>query len=184
MPRKQAVAKQDTTPQPAPRTRTRTQPVRSTRQFLESAEQQVGQDRPRNMKSTGPARKSLEPAHIETVDNPVSKEFLDALAFNEEEIVVMVHDTTNPNDPPIVEVWNDGKAQRFIRGQEQAVKRKYVEVLARSKRTSYSQQKYKDDNGIEAYRNVPHTVNQYPFSVIRDSNPRGAAWLKGILAQA
>lgn len=189
MPRKQAAARKDPQPQaqPAPTptpARRHVAPVRSRRLDVNASEQKVGQDRPRHMKSIGPARKSLEPAHIEPVENAVTKEFLDELAFMEEKVTVLVHDTTNPADVPVPEVWNDGRVQRFIRGKEQVVKRKFVELLARSKRTTYTQEKVRDDQDIESYRNVPHTVLQFPFSIVHDSNPKGAAWLKNVLAQA
>ena len=159
--------------------------VRSTRQFVETNEEKVGQDRPRRMKTRGPARESLEPAYIEVVDKPVSKEKLAMLAFMEEPVKVMVHDSTNPNDDPFPEVLNGGDRNRqyFIRGQEQVVKRKYIEVLARMKRTTYSQEKYKDGNGDDAYRQIPHTALRVPFAVIEDSE-RGRQWLKAILQEA
>ena len=161
----------------------RTQPVRSTRQFVETEEQQVGQDRPRNMKSTGPARQSLDPAIVQPVEVPVSRQKLDLLAFMEEPVTVHVHDTTDPTAVPIPPVWNDGRSQFFIRGQDQVVKRKFIEVLARCKRTIYSQEKYTDGVGNEAYRQIPHTALLYPFSVVEDT-AKGRAWLKAILAEA
>jgi len=151
---------------------------------LEAAEQIIGQDRPRVMKSTGPAKQSLEPAKIEPVPGPVSKDKLDNLKFNEDILTVMVHDSTNPSDHPTPEVWNDGRMFVFPRGQEVEVKRKFVEVLARSKKTTYTQQKIKDANGIESYRNIPHTALMYPFTVVSDPSPKGRDWLKKILAEA
>lgn len=153
------------------------------RKALETSEQKVGQDNPRVMKSSGPAKASIEPARIERVGRVVSKDKLEALAFNEEILTVLVHESTNPLDDPIPEVWNDGKVQRFIRGREQDVKRKYVEVLARAKKTAYSQSKVKDGNGDDAIVNNPMTALKYPFSVLRDPNPRGASWLKNVLAE-
>ena len=136
------------------------------------------------MKSTGPAKRSLEPAHVEAVERPINKDWADTMAFNEELIKVMVHETTDPNATPIPDVYVNGIGQRFIRGQKQDVKRKFVELLARSRKTTYSQEKVRDDNGNESYRNVPHTALAYPFSVLEDQNPRGADWLTAILAEA
>ena len=61
------------------------------------------------------------------------------------------------------------------------VKRKFVEVLAKSKITTYSQEKYRDNDGNESYRQIPHTAVRYPFSMVEDANPRGRDWLKSIL---
>lgn len=168
MPRSSAVAKE------APQGRT--QPIRN-RRAVEAAEQTVGQDRPRDLPAKGKSR--LEARHIEPVEH-VSSEKLAMLAFMEEVVTVVVHDSTNPQDERIVEVWNDGIPQRFIRGQEQQVKRKYVEVLARAKQEGYSQEELPNKEG---YRNIPHTALRYPFAVVGDSD-KGKAWLKRVLAEA
>lgn len=182
MPRNQAVKKENlkATP-PQPGARRRVESVRSRRGDLNAAEQTVGQDRPRVQRAAGPARNSLEPALIETVDRVVSKEKLDALAFMEEPVKVVVHTTTNETDEPIPVVWNGGIQQAFIRGEEQVVKRKFVEILARAKRTVFSQERLPDNNG---YKQVPRTALRYPFAVVEDRNPKGAAWLKSVLAEA
>lgn len=147
---------------------------------LEADEQQIGQDHPREMPSTGPA--FIEPAVIEPVDRVPPRDKLDALAFMEEPVEVVVAETTDKNANPFPEVWNDGRVQRFVRGQPITVRRKFVEVLARAKKTSYTQEKYKDAEGTDTYRNIPHTGLEYPFAVIRDSD-KGRAWLKSVLAE-
>lgn len=152
------------------------------RQHTETSDQKIGQDHPREMPSTGPAR--IEPPQIEMVDKPVTGDKLKLLAFMEEEMTILVHDSTNPTDEPIPYVLNGGQRQAFARGQEQKVKRKYVEVLARMKRQSFTQERYKDSQGIDAIRNIPHSALVFPFSVIHDPNPRGRDWLKAILAEA
>lgn len=154
------------------------------KKHFETEEQVVGQDKPRVMKSTGPAKQSLEAAQIEPTDRPVDKKWAETMQFNEDVLTVMVHESTDKNAEPIVEVFNGGIAQRFIRGKEQEVKRKFVEVLARAKMTTYTQQAYKDDNGVDSIRQVPHTALRYPFSVVRDPSPRGKDWLKSVLAEA
>jgi hypothetical protein len=158
--------------------------ARTARRPLEAAEMQIGQDKPRDQKSTGPAKKSLEPAHVEPVEGPVSSKKLENLKFAEDVLTVMVHETTNPEDHPSPEVWNDGRMVIFPRGVEIQVKRKFVEVLARSKKRTFSQQKIVDVNGIESYRNIPHTALTYPFTIVHDPSPNGRAWLKKILAEA
>jgi hypothetical protein len=155
------------------------------RKTLETEEMEVGQGKPRAMPSTGKA--SLEPMVVEPVDRMPNQDKLDNMAYSNELIKILVHDTTNPTDEKIVEVWVNSVPQRFMRGSEQTVKRKYVENLARAKKTTYSQEKYLDHNGTEAYRNIPHTALRYPFSVIEDARPNmpdGRPWLKTILAEA
>lgn len=158
-------------------------PVKAARKrSFEPMEQKVGQDNPRDLPTEGPAE--IEPALIEPVYGPDWKSKADLLQFMEEPVEVMVHETTDKNAELIVQSWNGGRSQFFIRGQPQICKRKFVEVLARSKITAYRQEHYKDDNGADAIRNIPMTALRYPFSVIRDNNPRGADWLRAILSEA
>jgi hypothetical protein len=151
------------------------------RPSMESNEQQVGQDRPRDMKTTGPARDSLAPLFMEPVREQ-SPEKMEELAFMEEEVNVLVHDTTDDQAVPIPCFQNDGITQYFIRGAEQTAKRKFVEILGRCKLTKYTQEAYKDASGADAFRQIPHTALMYPFVVINDHN-KGRTWLSGILAE-
>lgn len=148
---------------------------------LNTDDEEIGQGNTRAMPSTGAP--SIEPRVIEPA-KVINKEKLDEMAFNEEIVRVVIHDSTNQMDDPIPEVWVNGVCQRFIRGREMDVKRKYIGALARAKITVYSQEKYLDHMGVEAYKNVPHTALKYPFSIVVDSNPKGKEWLKGVLAQA
>lgn len=104
------------------------------------------------------------------------------LAFLEEPVDVMVHESADPNASMIVETWCNGIPQRFIRGQVQTVKRKYVSILANAKETAISTREARDYDGNMTTAINKHTALKYPFSVVRDENPRGAAWLKQALA--
>ena len=106
------------------------------------------------------------------------------LAFMEEKIDVMVHETTDPNAEQIVETWANGVSQRFIRGQVQTVKRKFVNILACAKNTGITTKDARDYNGDQTTVIGRHTALKYPFSIVRDDNPRGAQWLKSTLAQS
>ncbi len=151
---------------------------------LEAAEQQIGQPTVRKLKTTGPAKDALSPALIEPVDSPFKKQWAEDMQFNEEKVEVTVHTTSDKNAEPIVEVYNNGVPQRFIRGKRQTVKRKFVEVLARAKMTSYGNQKIMLDGGDETYVYPESTALRYPFTVHSDPNSRGIDWLKSILAEA
>lgn len=104
------------------------------------------------------------------------------LAFMEEMVDVMVHESADPNAEAIVETWCNGTAQRFIRGQVQTVRRKYVEILARAKNTGITTREIMDHQGDRTTAIAKHTALRYPFSIVRDANPRGAAWLKQAMA--
>jgi len=136
------------------------------RKFVDAAEVEAGVAQPRRMKSTGPAKESLEPAVIVPADKIPGKEWADQMAMNEEFVNVQVHETTDKQANQIPDLYINGVPQRFIRGQTQAVRWKFVELLARCVETTYTQQKYHDDNGVEAIRNVPHTALKYSFSLV------------------
>jgi len=163
---------------------------------LDAAEQQIGQKYTRQFveddkDETQPGRRldpkrrrpSLTPSLIEPVDRPVNKEWADQMAFNEELVTIRVHESTDKFAENPVEVFCNGIAQRFLRGQDQVVKRKYVEVLARAKMTTYGNQKITIGDGEESYVYPSHTALRYPFAVVEDQNPKGRDWLKSVLAE-
>lgn len=159
----------------------RNNPARSTRQDLDTTNRKIGQPGIREMPSTGDAR--IEQSDIEVVDRPVKESELELLKFMEEELTIVVHDSTNLNDEPVPYVINGGQRQAFIRGQKQKVKRKYVEVLARMKVTGYTQEQFRDSQNIDSIRNIQHNALRYPFSIIEDTQ-KGKDWLDAILAEA
>ncbi|OGT57516.1 MAG: hypothetical protein A3E01_08230 [Gammaproteobacteria bacterium RIFCSPHIGHO2_12_FULL_63_22] len=156
----------------------RTQPVRSRRLDTDTMDHKVGQDHPRDMPAEGPAR--LDPPLVQPVDQPLNLEKAELLKFMEDVLIVNIHDSTNPTDDPTPMVWNDGVSMLLIRGKEQPVKRKFVEILARMKRVTFTQERLPNNEG---YRNVPHSALLVPFAVVSDPNVRGGAWLKAILAE-
>jgi hypothetical protein len=71
-----------------------------------------------------------------------------------------------------------------MRGQAQEVKRKYLEILARAKRTVISTPETTDNSGSRTNAIRQATTMKYPFQLVYDANPRGPAWLKGIMQEA
>lgn len=122
---------------------------------------------------------------IEIPDGPQNKDKLDALAFNEEIVTIMVHESTDENAENPIEVGVNGRKQFFIRGREQEVKRKFVEVLARAKVTNYRQNVNASDPQV-VNRMVASTALRYPFTLLADPNRQhgGQAWLRKIIQQA
>ena len=85
------------------------------------------------------------------------------------------------NEATYVQVSVNGVIQMFKRDTPIVVKRKYVERLARAKETGYDQQV--DDRLGERMNSLQSRNSlRYPFTVNRDDNPRGSAWLRAILA--
>jgi hypothetical protein len=151
---------------------------------IEPMEMQIGQDAERRMKSTGPAREALESAYIQVVDRPVDEEKVAMLAFMEEPVTVHIHTTSDPIADQIFEIFNNGQREVFRRGETKTVKRKFVNELATRKLTTFSQQRRQNVLGVWEDFQVPQTALRYPFSVTRDDHPRGADWLRSVLAQA
>lgn len=153
-----------------------------TRTAIEAAELDLEKQAPRDMPTDGEAR--LDPPRIEVPDGPVlDKTHTEMLAFMEERCIVNIADSNDPRAENPVPLGVNGRMVYVLRNQDTIVARKYVECLARAKKTTYRQEHYKDGNGDDAIRNMPHTALQYPFTVIRDDNPKGGAWLRKVLAE-
>lgn len=151
----------------------------------DSSNEKIGQDRPLDIPMTGSIADIIRTdQQIEVVDGPSLGAYAAELAFNEEVIDVIVHESTEQNAPLIVEVFVNGTPQRFLRGRMQSVKRKYVEVLARAKQTGLRTAVANDSNGNPVNRLDRHTALRFPFSVQHDPNPKGRDWLKKVLASA
>lgn len=129
---------------------------------------------------------------VETVQN----EHLAELAFMEEPVTIFI-ETSGEEDAPQfadvavngkkAEVWDEANSRwvpiGFLSvGREITTKRKYVEVLARSKPQKVKT-KVEDPRGDP--RNIVQrfTHSRFPFSVLEDKNPKGRAWLARIKAE-
>lgn len=116
-----------------------------------------------------------------TADGPINNDYAAELAFNEEPMEIMVHESAAPNAENPVETRCNGVNQFFFRGNAQTVKRKFVEILAKSKETAINTREVAGFDGERTTRIEKSTALKYPFSVIRDDNPRGADWLRKLL---
>ena len=128
-------------------------------------------------------RDSLNATVSQSMDDPHLKQFFADAKFMEEEVLVRVAPSSNKDDEKIIAVWNDGKPQRMIRGEWTIVKRKYVEVLARSKPFGVTTPEVIDANGDRTTRIDTHNGSLYPFEM-RDRNPIGQAWLARVMSEA
>jgi hypothetical protein len=107
--------------------------------------------------------------------------YVQELAFNEEMVEVMVHESTDPNaENPVFTACN-GVTQYFFRGQVQTVRRKFLAILAIAKEHAIRTPEYTLADGSRGTKITRTSSLKYPFSVISDPNPRGAAWLKALL---
>jgi hypothetical protein len=134
------------------------------------------------MPSTGDAR-LVQPV-VQVPDGPATRAKAEELAFMNELVTVMVHESDSKFAEPFIPVWNYGRIQIFPRGVEVTCKRKFVEVLARTKGATYGNHEYVDPEGNRAYKYPKKVVRRFSFTVTRDDNPRGRDWLKKTLAEA
>lgn len=126
----------------------------------------------------------VSPGAIEVIDSVLTGDKIDIERFMAEKINVIVLESSDEADSEIVETWVNGRVQRFLRGVPQWVRRCYVEALARSKRTTY-RQRLDERVGIQEFNQMrPNHTLAYPFTVLEDPNPKGPAWLRGVLAEA
>ena len=104
-------------------------------------------------------------------------------AFMNEHVTIMIHPTTDENQPNHVILNVNGVNQPVVRGVQTVVKRKYLEVLARMKETKYSQPQRDMSNPEYGNQVIGRTALVYPFDVLSDNNPKGRAWLHNIMAE-
>ena len=156
---------------------------------IEAAEQPIGQqpsvDIPVSAKLDTISRPDLklESENIVVASTGLDNSYAAQLAFMEEHMEVMVHESTDKNAEPIVQVACNGINQFFPRGVPVTCRRKFVEILARAKITSIETQTVNTDRDVINRINKT-TALRYPFSIVSDPNPQGAAWLRSVLSAA
>jgi hypothetical protein len=133
------------------------------------------------------------------VDKPLQNDYLAGLAFGEEPITIRIDPSDQENSPRVVDCWVNGKGAEVMDpatgkwlelnclpiGGVIITKRKYVEVLARSKvdRVATRQETPNPQENQDGYKLQRSTHRKAVFSVIHDPNPKGAAWLTQIMAE-
>jgi hypothetical protein len=117
-----------------------------------------------------------------SVDSPDFKGFAETMAFMEERVLVRVATSNEQHAEKIVEVYNNGVPQFFVRGEWVIARRKYVEILARAKPFSVTTPEAMDARGNRTNRIETHNGQRYPFEM-KDTNPLGAAWLNAIFME-
>lgn len=134
-----------------------------------------------NQQSVKPLEEVLHgDPEVEVVDGDLHRLAAEE-AFMNELVTIVVHKSNEQGADPVPMPSVGDRGQPIVRGVRTTVRRKYVEALARAQPISYSQQ----ENSAQPDRSamVVQRGMQYPFSVVHDPNPRGAAWLEYIMAQ-
>lgn len=129
---------------------------------------------------------------IVKAEGPLNKDYLDELAFNEEPVTIRLEPSTDKNASMWFPVWVNGKGaevlinDRWIEfghlpvGVVLVIKRKYVESILRAKVDVVSTEVI-ERNGENPQNKVKRfTSSVHSFSVLRDKNPLGVAWLEEV----
>ena len=145
------------------------------------AQSMVGKGAAKIIPATGKAEVISESELVVTTN--LEKNYADQLAFLEEPVEIMVAEPQEEKESSLVQLFVQGRSQMIIPGQPIVIKRKYLEVLARAKQIRYKPVvKINDLTGAPVNMMIPRLVLRYNFSVIQDKNPKGAEWLRRILA--
>ena len=160
----------------------------------EADEFPVGQSPDVVLPATGPVTRESD--IILTVGESINSDGFSELAFMEEPMTIYIEPSGSEDSEQFAQVAVNGKnAEVFDAntgkwipigylpiGREITTKRKYVEVLARSKPQKV---KTKVDDPRGDPRNIVQrfTHSRFPFSVLEDKNPKGRAWLSRIKAE-
>jgi hypothetical protein len=137
----------------------------------------------------------LDPSNIVLpVDSALMADQAEALAFAEQPVMIRIEPGADEDAPMVWDCWVNGKgAECMINGKwiemsalpigvPVITKRKYIEVLARSKQTVVKTRvvKHQDREDNIADRRTRQVT---PFSVLQDKDPRGGEWLTRLFAE-
>lgn len=118
--------------------------------------------------------------------------YMAELAFLEEPVTIRISPSSEKNPARTVQCWVNGKgAEQLTNGRWMqcgwlpvghivTTRRKYVEVLARAKGETVSTRVVQHGEFEENFADRTASL-KYPFSILKDENPRGIEWLQGIL---
>lgn len=138
----------------------------------------------------GDVKQKDRDSEIILVDKPLNKDYLDALAFAEDPVTVILNPSSQENAPTMFPVWVNGKGAEVFQngrwdeigylpvGRPLTIKRKVLEVIIRAKidrvTTVHEELDGRPENIINRVNRATSAVHS--FSIINDPNPKGAAW--------
>lgn len=129
-------------------------------------------------------RRDILIADPELLAQNAKRAYLDQLAFNEEFLTIYLYRGQDEFSPNSHTFGVNGKTVTVDVEKPTLVRRKYVEIIARSQPFKVRTNVIKPQGGNEneAIKNLwqRHKSAQYPFTVIEDKNPRGRAWLESV----
>jgi hypothetical protein len=128
------------------------------------------------------------PEVIVTTDAVITDDYAAALAFMEEPVDILLHRGREKHAPTMYDFSIDGRAIWIRVDTPTTIKRKYLEIIARAQpfdvETEVDKNEGKGDNAPVLNNIRRHQSSRYPFTVVKDSNPRGPAWLAQVMRES
>ncbi len=121
---------------------------------------------------------------LESADPLGFEDHAAALSFLNEMVVINIMESSDPDAENPVFLSVNGVPIYVTRGQDEIVRRKYVEQLLRAKPVKVNSKGARNSEGDAINKITKTTSLRYPFNIVRDDNPKGQAWRKKILAEA
>tara|TARA_R110002096_G_C14661910_1_gene728352 strand:+ start:35178 stop:35885 length:708 start_codon:yes stop_codon:yes gene_type:complete len=113
-----------------------------------------------------------------SIDSMEFQEKADQMRFDNEEIKIMVMPSASTYPDHTFFVGVNGIQRLIVRGKEQWLPRRYVEVLLRAKISTYGNHEVRNQLTNELEVKNPETKShRYPLQIILDKNPLGVKWL-------
>lgn len=104
--------------------------------------------------------------------------------FFEEKVEIEIEPGDKPTDPMYVQLFHNGVPQMVLRGQPQAVKRKFVYSGLMAKVVTFACDFRRTHDG-EINKLTPHSNTTYRMRLINDPNPQGGTrWWQSVARQA
>lgn len=121
-------------------------------------------------------------AKIEPVEpRGLNDDYMDELAFMEEDIVINIQESPDENADNPVMVGVNGVFKAIYRGQDTIIKRKFVDALI-VKMTRISTPEFINAAGERARKIDQRQALRYPFTLVEDKNPKGIEWMRRRMA--
>jgi hypothetical protein len=115
-----------------------------------------------------------------------ASDYVDELKFNEDQLTIVLHKGREKFAPGGHMFWCQGRGVYVPCDTKVKVARKYVEIMARAQpmdvRTE-SRAVEEDESAATINRVHRSLSNHYPFTVIEDPSPKGAAWLAKVMRE-
>lgn len=119
---------------------------------------------------------------LATEDVLAGNTYAQELAFNEEFVQIRLEPSSEKNPPKFEMFGNQGNQVWVPYGVPFVIKRKFVEIMARCKHDDISTEIIKHDDS-EQNNALRNSRSKYPFSMLRDDNPKGRDWLQNLLME-